>query len=98
MKLGWANFGARSAIHPVSRFLQGCVQHRGHTLRGDGSTRNHSSIGVFGKYRIYITAPPGAEVFQQLFGRGPSRAGDREQGIEKMRLILASCAAASSPV
>jgi hypothetical protein len=29
-------------------------------------------IGVVGKYRIYITAPPGAEVFQQLFGRGPS--------------------------
>jgi len=56
------------------------------------------SIGVFAKYGVYITAPPGAEVFQQLFGGGPPRAGDGEQRIEKMRLILASGAAAGSPV
>jgi hypothetical protein len=55
-------------------------------------------ISVVGEHRIDHPAPPGAVIFEQLFGRGTAPAGDREQRVEKMRLVLAGGAAASPPM
>src|ERR1700730_15987309 len=55
-------------------------------------------IGVVGEHRVDRAAPPGAVIFEQLFGRGASAAGDREKRVEEMRLVLAGGAAARSPM
>src|SRR3984893_4587394 len=55
-------------------------------------------ISVVGEHRVDHTAPPGAVVFEQLFGRRATRAGDREKRAEAMRLVLAGATAAGPPM
>ena|SRR5437867_4143724 len=55
-------------------------------------------IGVVAEHRVDHPAPPGAIVFEQLFGRRAAPAGDREKRVEEMRLVLTGGAAASPPM
>src|SRR5271169_4370671 len=94
----WANSKAESIIHPVfPAVYRGPDRDRGAPVSG-GYAREPLLIGVIGEYRIDVAAPSGAEVIQQLFGRGASRAGDGEERVEKRRFVLAGGAAASPPM
>ena len=55
-------------------------------------------IRVVGEHRVDHSAPPGAVIFEQLFGRGASPTGDREKRVEEMRLVLAGRTPASPPM
>src|SRR5438093_9048840 len=45
-----------------------------------------------------VAAPAGFVVLEQFLGRGAARAGDREQRVEEMRLVLAALVAAGAAV
>src|SRR3984893_6860233 len=79
----------RAIFRVVSNFLP--------ALR-EGRAAGFELISVVGEHRVDHPAPPGAIIFEQLFGRGASAAGDREKRVQKMRFVLAGGAAARPPM
>src|SRR6516162_10938818 len=81
----------------TTRRWNGDAKTRSNSIRnlpaGPRSTANKVLIGVVGEDRIDCTAPAGAEVFEQLLGRGAAGAGDREQRVEIMSFVFAERAA-----